>query len=113
MVKTSTVKIGKRQVMVRELTLREVRDLMLTPPREIVEGVASLLAACTDITTEELMDYAPSELQPLIDTILEINADFFAQAEMLEETAVSALMRGKILRISMLAYVPSSPPATE
>lgn len=113
MPRSATVPVGKKTVMVRELILSEINELMNAPSRPIVEAICDLLGRCTDIKPEDLMSYAPSDIDPMVQKILELNQDFFAQAEALKQTEISAELRRMILRISMLAYLPSLKPDTE
>jgi len=58
------------------------------------------------------MARSPSELVPLIDTMLEVNQAFFDLAARLEMKQIAASLRQKLQSVSMLAYLPSSSPAT-
>lgn len=99
--------------MVRELVLSEISELLNAPPRPVVDGISHLLGMCSDAKREDLMAYAPSDIDPLIKKMLELNKDFFDQAEVLQEPEIASALRQRLLRISMLAYVPLSSPATE
>ena len=99
--------------MVRELVLSEINELMNAPSRPMVEAIAHLVGMCTDVKPDELMSCAPSDIDPLMQKLLELNHDFFSHAEALQQTDVSAEMRRMIMRISMLAYLPSSKQDTE
>ncbi|MGV0961797.1 MAG: hypothetical protein ACOYB1_18385 [Limnohabitans sp.] len=99
--------------MARELLLKEINELLSAPSQPIVESICQVLAMCSDAKKEDLLAYAPSEIDPLIKKLLDLNSDFFAQAEALQQPEIASALRNRLLRISMLAYVPLSPPATE
>ena len=110
---TATIKIGDKPVMVRELILSEINELMNAPSRPIVDAIAHLLSMCTDVKPDDLMPYAPSDIKPMIDKLLELNKDFFVLAETLDMPEISAELRKIISRISMLAFLPLSSEGTE
>jgi hypothetical protein len=112
MPRSATVKIGDDTFMVRELLLSEISELLNSPPRPVVEGICQLLSLCSDATPEKLVTFAPSDIDPLIKKMLELNKDFFDQAEALQEPEIASALRQRLLRISMLAFVPLSPPDT-
>jgi len=98
--------------MVRELILSEVSEVLNAPPRPAVEAIVHLLSLCSDAKREELMTYAPSDIEPFIKKLVELNNDFFVQAEALKEPEIASALKSRFLRISMLAYLPSSEPVT-
>ena len=112
MPQTVSVKIGDRTVMVRELLMKEIREIYTAPDRPVADAVAHLLSLCSDVQPDELLEYAPSEIAPLITAMLEVNKAFFDQAAMLKFEEVAADLKTLILKISTLAYFTSSPPAT-
>jgi hypothetical protein len=85
--KQEPVKIDKREIMVRELTVREIleiaelktvtndKDLSLALFKE--EFGNYLPKAITGIEFEEMLDMAPSELKVIYDKFLEVNTVFF------------------------------------
>jgi hypothetical protein len=81
--------LGERKVLVKELTLAELRAwLAELPARAGSDLVDDLFAdqdlaladlpVFSDFPAEALGDYAPSELAPLVESIREVNAHFFA-----------------------------------
>lgn len=98
---TDTVAIGKRAYTVRELTLQQIRDIDgLTSKADIIPAV---VAACTDATIEELLPLAPSEIEPLVDAVVKVNAAFFRMAANAKEVEAAQLLEQKMRLISMIS----------
>jgi hypothetical protein len=112
MAKSKAIKVGSRDVMVRELIMQEIYDIVQAEGRPPLDEICDILDKCTDTTREELMGCAPSDLGPLIDTLLEVNQAFFDLATRLEMNRLVASFQQKLQSVSMLAYLPLSPPAT-
>lgn len=82
---TRTITIGVLSVTVRELTVAEVRELLITAPRS-ADPLRALafddfgiddLALLSDASAEDLELFAPSDLQPLVYACKELNPHFF------------------------------------
>ncbi|ANJ73550.1 hypothetical protein K6V72_24200 [Ralstonia insidiosa] len=85
---TTTVPIGTHTVLVRELTVEEIRAWFarIRDPQQQLDVVDALMfrdvsvadiLASTDLTAEAFGSLAPSEIRTLIEKIKEVNPDFF------------------------------------
>lgn len=81
------VKIGGRNVKVREITAREIEELYQNEAgiqmlAGFIEGdhenTPAFVAKLTDLGIEEVRDLTGSQFIVLIDAIRDVNADFFA-----------------------------------
>jgi len=98
---TENVPVGQRNFTVREITLQQIKDIdELTVKSAIIPAV---VAACTDATMEELMTMAPSEIEPLVDAVIKVNAPFFRMATKAKEVEVAQLLEQKMRLISMIS----------
>lgn len=98
-----TYAIGDKEVVVRELSVREVRQMSkeaATGMRDdplagwlIEDAPFSLLAAMTTVTVEEMEDWRPSEIRKLAECCREVNPDFFGMSARLND-AVRAMNIG-------------------
>lgn len=88
--KLITLDDGK-EVIVRELTVKQVRDLFMKPPVDLVDslmlGECSLteLEDISDLSKEDMESMAPSDLQAVLDAAKEVNPGFFGLKERLEK----------------------------
>jgi len=99
--KTKTLQIDDREVEVRELTVRQIIDLvesdkLFSTGEDSKEGLlgslsdtldAHLLKLCTNIKTEDFLEMAPSDIKEIWNAFREVNATFFdvaRQAGLLE-----------------------------
>lgn len=99
--------------MVRELLLKEIEELGKAGQVSAASGITSLLETCTDTDADFIAGLAPSELQPLIDALLEVNASFFSQAQAVGVTEAAAGLEKLIKLIFIVAFSPSSEQGTE
>ncbi len=110
---STTAKLGEKTVMVRELTLQEIHDITTAGESSPAEAICGLLETCTNITRKDLMPCAPSDIDPLVSAISEVNQSFLDQANALgmEELAVS--FANLIKSIFTIAFLPSSDQDTD
>ena len=79
--KSKTVKIDSTAVTVREFTVAEISELFaMDDAASLVDRMVFMLDTCSSMNLDEIREYSPSDLQPLIDALLEVNQSFFAQA---------------------------------
>jgi len=109
---TATVKIDKKTHTVRELTLREIRELTETSSSNPIDALCSLLTTSTTAEPEDLIDLTPSELQEFIDKMLEVNTPFLSMAEAANMAEVAEALRGMIRSIFLTSLASSSSEAT-
>lgn len=109
-----TVLVAGQEVKVSELTMRDIHDLAVADmtSESVVTGVRMLVEKATTLSAEQLMGQYPSDLQPLIEALLEVNKAFFGQAAALGMQSAAALVENKIKGLFMLACVPLSEPGT-
>ncbi len=110
-----TIDVAGKKVRVRELTVREIKTLADMPEDvSIADRLTGLLETCADgIKKDDLLDFAPSELQPLIDTMLEVNSAFFDQASAIGMDAAGEALKQMIGAVSMIAFCSASETVTE
>lgn len=112
---TIPVQLGNRTVIVREMTVREVRDWLVSietgtatvdPASEFVWDDCSLqdLARMTDCTTADFDEFAPTDLEPIRKIACELNPHFFRT-----RAAVAAAQSAMIRRL--LPDQSSEPPS--
>lgn len=102
---SKVVELGKEKITVRELTVKEIRDLARMPDEStVVDRLQVLLKKCAGIDPDQLLGFAPSDLQPLIDSMLEVNASFFAQAAAVGMESAGQALRKIIGAVSMIAF---------
>jgi len=107
------VEIGKRVYTVRELTLQQIADLTGSMEANATSSLVALLGSCSDITVEELMPLAPSELDLVVEALIRVNTPFLQQAAKIEAKAAAAALERMIRSIFLIAFFPSSVAATE
>ena len=115
---TRSVTVGERPVVVRELTVAEVRDWTVDVEtgcavdalRALVLDDCGLddLARMSDATAASLEDYAPSELAGLVAAARELNPHFFRVRAALGGVARMMLAEAEVLASSVPPA--SSPP---
>ena len=92
--KRKTIKIDTREITVKELTVREILEILdeagvqeTKSEDKSKDGLQDLkglvekhLAKATDATLEEFKNMAPSEIKEVFEAFREVNAVFFAAA---------------------------------
>lgn len=105
---SKTVKINDTTVTVRELTVREIYDLANGSGDNAAAAIAELLETCSTVKTEFVMELAPSELQPLIEAMIEVNRPFLDQAAAIGMDEAAAGMEKMVRSIFSLPFLASS-----
>jgi len=107
------IKIDDREITVKEITVREIRSFwqdLETEPAAGVDGIYNVLTrfipvAVDGITVEGLDDLAPSEVQVLYDTFMEVNTVFFKAARLIEgEDPIIVGLRRALLPLLMIRF---------
>lgn len=77
--KTKTIKIDDREITIKELRVKDIRQLMDQAGGGDfgLSRIGDLLPMVTDLEPEALDDMAPSEIKTLWDAFREVNAVFF------------------------------------
>jgi hypothetical protein len=110
---TITVHIGQQTITVNELTVAEVRQVLLTAPSAadplhalVFDGFGlNDLAMLCSATAEDLEAYTPSELKPLVEACKDLNPHFFRIRAALAEVARMMLAEAE----QMASTAPASP----
>ena len=94
---TKTIKIDEREITVKELRVKDIRQLIekaedLDKGFEQIEG---MLPLATDLSLSKLEDMAPSELKTLWDAFKEVNAVFF---DLVAKTGIVKELKSSILK---------------
>lgn len=94
--KSKTIKIDDREITVKELRVKDVRQLLeMSEANEddIMALIDKFLPIVTDIKSKDMEAMAPSELKILWETFKEVNADFL---EMTERLGITKMLGGLI-----------------
>jgi len=111
--KSNTAPLNGKQVTVRELTMQEINDLTNRPPDETaVEQIGAMLAVCTNTTPEEIMKSFPSDLDPLVEVLVEVNRPFLDQAAKINAREVAEALEQLLRSVCLIAFTKSSQPDT-
>lgn len=111
--KSKTVKIDATPVTIRELTVTEVSALFgMDQDTNLIDRLEFMLGCCSDMDIKAIMKHSPSDLQPLIDALIEVNASFFAQADQVGMAAAAEVLKNLLQSLSMIVFVRSSQPDT-
>jgi hypothetical protein len=76
MAKSEVVDLGRTQVTVRELTLEEIKELFDATEKSATDGIVNMLEKATTIKRADLMKMAPSDMEPMLDKLVEVNSSF-------------------------------------
>lgn len=82
MINTKTVTIGGKEIIIREL---QVRDILIAPEEAKANtpaGIPYLMLRCLNCSVEDLADFSFAELEQLEKEFMEVNAAFFRRAGM-------------------------------
>lgn len=101
-----TVPLNGETITVRELTLEEINTLTKRPENESpIEAITALYETCTTAKIEKLMPLCPSELEPLVAAVVEVNSSFLSQAEKVNAEDVGDALKGMIQSLSLIAFL--------
>ena len=94
---TKTIKIDEREITVKELRVKDIRQLIekaedLDKGFEQMEG---MLPLATNLSLSQLEDMAPSELKKVWESFREVNAVFF---DMVAKTGIVKELKSSILK---------------
>lgn len=110
--KTKVVKIDDREITVKELRVKDIRQL-IEKAEELDKGfeqMEDMLPLATDLSLSKLEDMAPSELTILWDAFKEVNAVFF---DLVAKTGIVKEVKSSILKDLTKVFADSLNQATE
>jgi len=95
--RTKTIKIDEREITVKELRVKDIRQLIekaedLDKGFEQMEG---MLPLATNLSLSQLEDMAPSELKKVWESFREVNAVFF---DLVAKTGIVKELKSSILK---------------
>lgn len=108
--KTKSIKIDDLEITVKELRVKDIRQMLgsLSDIRG-VEHALELLPMVTDLPPEKLEEMAPSELNQVWEAAMDVNAFFLST---LEKTGVTKAVKDSMLNSLTEAFAKSSKPGT-
>ena len=108
-----TVKIDKKTITVRELTLREIKELTEGSGESPIDMLTKLMTISTSAKPADLIDLTPSEIQPFVDMVLQVNTPFFVMAKAANMKEMAEALQGMIRSVFLTARLPSLKEDTE
>jgi len=100
-----TVKLGSKTVTVRELTVAEIHSLATGGAENPVDTIIQLLTTCSSAKPEDIPPLTPSEIDPLIEAMLEVNSRFFGQMQAIGMEEGAESLRRLIKSVSVLPFM--------
>jgi hypothetical protein len=81
--KQKMIKIDDREITVKELRVKDIRQILDLPENEgdLISLLDKFLPSVTTLKRENMDEMAPSELKAIWEVFKEVNADFLAAAE--------------------------------
>lgn len=111
--KQKTIKIDEKEITVRELRVKDIRNIIEQADKLISGGldqIEKILPLTTDLTLSQIEDMAPSELQIIWNAFREVNACFF---DLVAKTGLAETFKSSILKDSIALFATLSDQATE
>lgn len=120
MKKTATITINDKIITINEITVRQMISIKdKIGSANILDAIEELLPMLTDVSSDFLLELAPSELEEIYEKVKEVNGSFFrllplekllaGYREMVMETITSKLSG---LSVVSLQPVMDLPPGT-
>ena len=82
--KTKVIKIDDQEITVKELRVKDIRQIITgiskiedESDNFLFEEIKTFIPLLTDLDIEKIEELAPSELTTIMETIKEVNEDFF------------------------------------
>jgi len=111
--KSKTIKIDDREITVKELKVKHVYQLINEFEELSFERITShWMPKFTDLKPEDIMEFAPSELELVYNAWAEVNASFFKVVDKLGLADVWAAIRRQMLEELSSLFTSSSSSAT-
>ena len=111
--KQKTIKIDSMEITVRELRVKDIRDIIEQGDKTVSGGldqIEKILPLATDLTLSQIEDMAPSELQTIWNAFREVNAAFF---DLVAKTGIAEALKSSILKDLTALFVTLSDQVTE
>lgn len=108
MAKSKVVDLGRVQVTVRELTLEEIHALFDVDEKRATDGIINMLETSTTAKRADLLKTAPSDMQPLVDALVEVNSSFLDQCRQVNNPDLADSLENLLRQVSMIAFLKSS-----
>ncbi|MBW2598543.1 MAG: hypothetical protein JRC60_00220 [Deltaproteobacteria bacterium] len=111
--KQKTIKIDEREITVKELRVKDIRDIIAKSDNLVggeLDQIKDLLPLATDLASSEIEDMAPSELRTIWDAFREVNAVFF---DLVAKTGIVELLKTSVLKDLTALFATLSEQATE
>ena len=108
--KTKSIKIDDIEITVKELRVKDIRQIMnsLSDINDIQNAI-ELLPMVTDLPAEKIEEMAPSELSQVWDAAKEVNAFFLS---MMEKSGVVTALKNSIQTHLTASFAELSKPVT-
>lgn len=104
--KIKTIKIDEREITIKELRVKDIKQIFDT---ESENTLMDHLPLVTDLSKEDIEDLAPSELSTVWNAVKEVNADFLA---LMEKSGILKSIETMAMKILMQPSADSSNPDT-
>lgn len=112
MAKSEVVDLGRTQVTVRELTLEEIKELFDATEKSATDGIVNMMEKATTIKRADLMKMAPSDMEPMLDKLVEVNSSFLGLCRRANNHELAESLETLLSQVSLIAFFQSSPTAT-
>ena len=103
--KTETIKIDDREIVIKELRVKDIRKILEATEKEsedVLNQIESLLPLATDLKLKDMEDMAPSELKTLWEAFREVNADFLS---LIERLGIQVFRPNEALRMTQSSFL--------
>lgn len=93
--------------------MAQIAEMAETSSQSPVDTMTKMLEKGTDIDREFILQRSPSELEPLVAAMLEVNNSFFEQTRAVGMHDAAKELEKMIRQIFIVAFLPLSVPDTE
>jgi len=115
-----TCEIDGKQIIVKELTIRQIKslfDFSEVPNKASVNVLLEhfggrILPLCTDLTMEDLEDLRPSDAADIWEAVREVNATFFGIAKLAGLKEIALQLRNSLIADCLSSVASSLAEAT-
>jgi len=95
--KEKVVKLDEREIKVRELRVKDIREIIEEAEKceNQVELIEKILPRAVNLSLKDFEEFAPSELKLLWDAFREVNSVFF---DLLDRVEVLRMLKNAVLK---------------